>query len=64
MKRTAALFCCLLLALSIIAGCSAKEEPTPQPGAAGQPEEIADTTRMDTAPAETVPIDTTAADSM
>ena len=69
-RKVLALLACLLLVLSVIGGCSAEKEPPAQPGAAGQPEEIADSTRMDSVAdsivteAETLVPDTMAHDSM
>lgn len=59
MKKMLALLCCLLLALAVIVGCSAKQEAEEQTGAAGKAEEVADETRMDSAAADTM-IDTMA----
>ena len=49
MKRTIALLICLLLAMSLF-GCGTEEADQPEDtGAAGHPEEVADTTRLDSA---------------
>ncbi|UCC43465.1 MAG: hypothetical protein JSU65_10010 [Candidatus Zixiibacteriota bacterium] len=53
MKKYVALFCLLLLAAMLVIGCTAEQEPQ-QEGAAGQPEETADSTRMDAAEPDTV----------
>ncbi|HUV31091.1 MAG TPA: hypothetical protein VMY05_08405 [Acidobacteriota bacterium] len=60
MKRLFVVFVCLLLAIAIIGGCSSQEESPEQTGAAGQPEEMADTTRMDSAMPGAADVDTTA----
>ena len=46
MKNYLAFVTCLLLLLSLFA-CGQQETKEPDPGAAGQAEEVADTTRLD-----------------
>ena len=46
MKNYLAIIACLLLMLSLFA-CGQQETKEPDPGAAGQAEEVADTTRLD-----------------
>ena len=58
MKKFLSLVCCFLLMLSMF-GCGKQETQETDTGAAGQPEEMADTTRLDSAAGE----DTTAADT-
>ncbi len=55
MKKIIVLFMCLLFALSCMYGCGKKEEAVQdtQP-AVGTPEEVADTTRMDSAGVDTL----------
>ncbi len=48
MKKFLTTFFCLLFVVSLLAGCGTKEKAEPTP-AAGAPEEMADTTRMDSA---------------
>jgi len=48
MKACLSLLFCFLLILSM-AGCGQQETQEPDTGAAGQPEEVADTTRLDSA---------------
>ena len=62
MKQLLTLLCCMLLAFAIFAGCSSEQEGTEQ-GAAGQPEEMQDTTRMEAAP-DTMMQDTMMEDTM
>ena len=59
MKRILVVCLCLLFALSLLVGCGQKKE-TEQNTPAGQPEEMMDSTRMDSAAADTMPMDTTA----
>jgi len=63
MKRHLTSFLCLLFILSLLLGCGQKEEAQESEPAVGQPEELADSTRLDSArpPGAVVP-DTTAAD--
>ena len=62
MKKHVALLCLFLLALTLVLGCTAEQEPK-QEGSAGQPEETADSTRMDAAEPDTVP-DSTAEEAV
>jgi hypothetical protein len=48
MKKFLVVFVCLLFAASLLVGCGQKEAQE-DTSAAGQPEEMADTTRMDSA---------------
>jgi len=50
MKKFLSLVCCFLLMLSMF-GCGKQETQETDTGAAGQPEEMADTTRLDSAAA-------------
>jgi hypothetical protein len=59
MKRFLVICLCLLFVLSLLTGCGQKKE-TEQTTPAGQPEEMMDSTRMDSAAADTMPMDTTA----
>ena len=52
MKRILILLLCGLFALALVAGCGQKEQ-TQEGTAAGAPEEMADTTRMDSAAMDT-----------
>jgi len=50
MKKLLILTLCLLFAASLMYGCGQQEaEQKAEPAAGGQPEEMADTTRMDSA---------------
>ena len=49
MKRLLIVFACGLLMLALLAGCGKKEDATHDTSAAGHPEEMADSTRMDSA---------------
>ena len=50
MKKLLVLLLCLAFGVAIMAGCGTKEEPAQtDTSAAGHPEEMADTTRMDSA---------------
>lgn len=53
MKNYLAIMACLMLMLSLFA-CGQEEAAEPDPGAAGQAEEVADTTRLDSAVAEVI----------
>jgi len=53
MKNCLAIAACMLLMLSLFA-CGQQETKEPDPGAAGQAEEVADTTRLDSAVIEVV----------
>ncbi|MCD6249190.1 MAG: hypothetical protein J7J98_02500 [candidate division Zixibacteria bacterium] len=53
MKNCLAIAACVLLMLSLFA-CGQQETKEPDPGAAGQAEEVADTTRLDSAVIEVV----------
>ena len=53
MKNCLAIAACMLLMLSLFA-CGQQETKEPDPGAAGQAEEVADTTRLDSAAIEVV----------
>jgi len=53
MKNCLAIAACVLLMLSLFA-CGQQETKEPDPGAAGQAEEVADTTRLDSAAIEVV----------
>ena len=58
MKRILTVCLCLLFVLSFLNGCGKKQEAeTDTP--AGQPEEIMDSTRMDSAAPDTLAVDTT-----
>jgi len=57
MKRFLVLLCVLALAFTLIAGCSSQEETPKETGAAGHPEEVADSTRLDSAVADTLTVD-------
>jgi hypothetical protein len=59
MKRVLILILCVLFALSLLAGCGQKQEGTKtETTAAGKPEEMADSTRMDSAQMESAKTDT------
>lgn len=49
MKRLLAIFLCILFLVSLMSSCGKKEEAEQQTPAVGEPEEVADTTRMDSA---------------
>ncbi|MFZ5981425.1 MAG: hypothetical protein ACOYVF_12430 [Candidatus Zixiibacteriota bacterium] len=59
MKKILVLCFCLLFALSLLNGCGQKKEAEPDTSAAGHPEEVMDSTRMDSAAMEVTPVDTT-----
>ncbi|MGD8922001.1 MAG: hypothetical protein PVH24_02050 [Candidatus Zixiibacteriota bacterium] len=61
MKRILILLLCGLFALALVAGCGQKEQ-TQEGTAAGAPEEMADSTRMDSAAMDTT-MDTTMPDT-
>lgn len=61
MKKLLLLAFCLLFALSLFAGCGQEKEGTEGKTAAGEPEEMMDTTRMDAA--DTMETDTMATDT-
>jgi hypothetical protein len=48
MSRILSILVCGLLSAAVLAGCSEKKDK-PRPGAAGHAEEIADSTRLDSA---------------
>lgn len=59
MKRIFILGLCLLFTLSVLSGCGQKQEGTKtEATAAGQPEEMADSTRMDSAQMDSAQMDT------
>jgi len=59
MKRFLIAFACGLLMLALLAGCGKKEETTHDTSAAGHPEEMADSTRMDSAAHDSTMMDST-----
>lgn len=63
MKRFLIAFACGLLLLALLAGCGKKEETTNDTSAAGHPEEMADSTRMDSAMHDSTIMDSTMMDS-
>jgi|GEM_PF-1951599 len=64
MKRFLIVIACSLLMLALLGGCGTKEEATPDTSAAGHPEEVADSTRMDSAMLDTTVIDSALVDSV
>ena len=59
MKRILVICLCLLFVLSLLNGCGQKKEAE-QDTPAGQPEEMMDSTRMDSAVPDTMAVDTMA----
>jgi len=49
MKRYVTPFLCLSFVLALVLGCGQKEDSRESESAVGQPEELADTTRLDSA---------------
>ena len=59
MKRLSVILLCLMFVVSLLASCGQKEEAAEQADtpAVGHPEEVADTTRLDSAAPDTVEIE-------
>ena len=60
MRRLLAMLCVLALASCVVVGCGSEETPEKEAGAAGHPEEVVDTTRLDSAVSDTAAVDTAA----